>query len=247
MFGFWLENWGTKACQKKKKKVDLPALRSVVQPVTGVLETPWLCHAWIRGTHACSSSSIQDCTCSSIRILHLILTGRPYGCCSVEKRNNKRLVGLFFCCPGWVLSCPGQTLRSHPYFTWQQSNSKRLGAHPSASSYAASWQQLGVGLRSWQRLYIASLTLSDLCVCVAFPVSVCVNSYKCLPWVQSFLNTVCYGGEWKKKPKKKNSSWVINKSRRQDGNNPQQTKADFLINAKKECLKIHPQQLCLLL
>lgn len=28
---------------------------------------------------------------------------------------------------------------------------------------------------------IASLTLSDLCVCVAFPVSVCVNSYMCLP------------------------------------------------------------------
>lgn len=138
----------------------------MVQPVTGVLETPWLCHAWTRGTHTCSSSSIQDCTCGSVRSSHLILTGRSVGYSSVEKGNIK---SVFFY--SWLSSF---LLRANVLFTsllhvTAEQLRGRRGAHTSASSYAASWQQLGVRLRSWQRLYRPS----D----IRRPPSVCVNSY----------------------------------------------------------------------
>lgn len=166
----------------------------MVQPATGVLGTPWLCHAWTRGTHTCSGS-IQDCTCSSIRILHLILTGRSVGCCSVEKRNNKSFFFLAL-----VELFPAQGKRFVHILTSRDSratprDSVRTVQLLLTQRHGNSWVSgcaLGSGC-------IASLTLNDLCVCVAFPVSVCVNSYMCLPCVHSFLNTVCYGGEWEKK------------------------------------------------
>lgn len=107
----------------------------------------------------------------------------------------------------------GNNFFTSSLYMWQQCNSMRPSAYPLASSYAASWQQLGVKLHSWH----------DCPSDTGPPASSGVCHHSCqhifmFVLRNSLFNSACYLG------KQKQGSLLISTSRQHDQNNPWQKK-----------------------